>query len=987
MGISAFSTTDPANLAREFTKLGMQAIAVYGSTITGFLPLASIVAMDSLDSLEFARPVLKPIANVGLTTSAGDVAQRTALVRSFYDDPSNTNDLTGAGVRLGVISDSYDNNGAGPGSAAADIASGDLPGAGNPNGWTNPVTVLRDNVVGIDEGRAMLQIAHDVAPGAELVFANVADLAGMQSPQAFADNIRLMRDVGNVDIIVDDIAFPNEPFFMDGAVAQAVDDVVADGVTYISAAGNSSNDSYESSFRSSGVTENFTSGGITRSELLHDFDPGPAIDTRQRVTIPPGTTRFSFQWDDPFRTVAPASTGATRDFDIYLLTTSGTTISAGVLSTIGQDPVEVVGVNNTNPFFVGIDIVIALRNGANPGGFLKYVAFNSDAVITEFATNSPTSFGHANAVGAIAVGATAYYNTPEFGPAAPYAPPALNNFSALGGTNILFDTAGNRLVQPEIRNGVNVIGPDGGNTTFFGTDVIQDADALPNFFGTSAAAPHIAGLAALLLQLDPLLGPAGIENALELSAIDMDNPYTPGFDVGEDAATGAGFVDALGAIGIVQDTLQLVGLDPNEYILVNVTNDALDTNLDPNIIDVSPAAGNQVSLRSAVINANLVTSTQKTILVPNGNYNLTLASATENSGTNDLDITGNVTIVGAGPGATVIDASSLDAGVNSRIFDVRSGATLNLSRATVTGGSVLTDSGGAFLVLSGAALNLDQVSVVGNRAANGGAIRLSNNGSALSITRSVFTDNTATASGGALAATNQVNIAIGSTIFAHDTAPVNPNLGLAGTGSLTNNGLNRIDNVSGAGAFFNQSAPFNDFIGPVDYVVTAVADTFNHANDAYALSLREAIDLANADVPVNEIWLPAWVFVLTRERLIMPDGIDGSNATDIDVAWGDLDIRESLIVRGVNGQSTVKWRTGIVDAVFDLLGDYNGDGIANGVDNGSVGTEDYTIWRNTLGSTTNLIADGNDNGIVDQNDWNIWNSHYGNTLVTDGVVL
>ena len=75
MGISAFSTTDPANLAREFTKLGMQAIAVYGSTITGFLPLASIVAMDSLDSLEFARPVLKPIANVGLTTSAGDVAR------------------------------------------------------------------------------------------------------------------------------------------------------------------------------------------------------------------------------------------------------------------------------------------------------------------------------------------------------------------------------------------------------------------------------------------------------------------------------------------------------------------------------------------------------------------------------------------------------------------------------------------------------------------------------------------------------------------------------------------------------------------------------------------------------------------------------------------------------------------------------------------------------------------------------------------------
>ncbi len=91
-------------------------------------------------------------------------------------------------------------------------------------------------------------------------------------------------------------------------------------------------------------------------------------------------------------------------------------------------------------------------------------------------------------------------------------------------------------------------------------------------------------------------------------------------------------------------------------------------------------------------------------------------------------------------------------------------------------------------------------------------------------------------------------------------------------------------------------------------------------------------------------------------------------------------------INSVNGLSKVGWRAGIVDAVFDLLGDYNGDGLANGQDNGSVGTEDYSIWRNTFESTTNLIADGNDNGIVDQADWQIWKSGFGNTLLLDGVI-
>jgi len=131
-----------------------------------------------------------------------------------------------------------------------------------------------------------------------------------------------------------------------------------------------------------------------------------------------------------------------------------------------------------------------------------------------------------------------------------------------------------------------------------------------------------------------------------------------------------------------------------------------------------------------------------------------------------------------------------------------------------------------------------------------------------------------------------------------------------------------------------------DYLGTPTYVVTSVADTFNHADDLEALSLREAVDLANNASTPAEIWLPAWRFQLTRDR--------GSNATDIDVAYGDLDVKKSMTIRGVADRTHVEWKPGIVDKVFDLLGDGNNDGQA---DYNSVSSADYTIWQDQNGST------------------------------------
>src|SRR5690349_6966811 len=110
--------------------------------------------------------------------SEGNTQLKAGAARTQFD-------VDGGGVKVGVMSDSYDTNAGASTHAAGDVATGDLPGPGNPCGRTNPVQVLDDSFAGtrIDEGRAMLQIVHDIAPGSPLAFATASI-----SQTSFADN-------------------------------------------------------------------------------------------------------------------------------------------------------------------------------------------------------------------------------------------------------------------------------------------------------------------------------------------------------------------------------------------------------------------------------------------------------------------------------------------------------------------------------------------------------------------------------------------------------------------------------------------------------------------------------------------------------------------------------------------------------------------------------------------------------------------------------
>jgi len=499
---------DTADLRRALLALGMRDIQVYGRVLSGRLPVTALAAAAALDSLRLARPAAA-MTRAGSVTSQGDAAILADSARATFG-------VDGTGITVGTLSDSYDCLGG----AAAGVASGDLPAG---------VTLLQEETgcgSGTDEGRAMMEIVHDVAPGADQAFYSAFNgLAG------FANGIVQLATVANADVINDDVIYFAEPMFQDGIVAQAVDTVKNMGVAYFSAAGNAARDSYEDSFRDSGIP------GYAAGSTRHDFDSGAGTDSLQQVTIPAGTQVIVvLQWDDPYYSVSGAP-GADTDMDILLYSKQGVALAGGISANIGGDPVEILGyVTPGAPGGPAKQYQIAIDHVAGPApSKIKYVFFGN-MTVDEFATDSGTSYGHPMAAGARAVGAARYDATPAFG----ISPPQLEYFSSAGGIEILFDTSGN--ATSELRQKPEIVAPDGGDTTFFGFDYEGNGD--PNFFGTSAAAPHAAGLAALVRQLDPSLSPDQVYSTLESTAIDMGV-------AGIDSDSGHGLIQASVALNSI----------------------------------------------------------------------------------------------------------------------------------------------------------------------------------------------------------------------------------------------------------------------------------------------------------------------------------------------------------------------------------------------------------------------------------------------------
>ncbi len=484
----------------------------------------------------------------GSVISEGVTQLQVAAARSAYG-------VDGGGVTVGVLSDSYDRAAGSATDAGEDVASGDLPGPANSCGDEKvPVTVLEDFSGGgaSDEGRAMLQIVHDVAPAAELAFATA-----FLSEISFAQNIEALASPGGAgaDVIVDDVIWLEEPFFQDGPIAVAVDEVAADGVPYFSSAGNNN------LFEGSNEIASWEAPSFRDSlscppavDLLlplgaghcMDFDPSLAVtDSTFGITVSAGATlTLDLQWAEPWF-------GVETDLDAYLLDAGGNVIAAAEddnVAPANQRPVELPQWENTSGTSKTVRLAInRCATDCNPAAsptatpVLKFALLQNGAGVTatEYPTSGegdtvgPTIFGHAAASGAVAVAAIHYASSAQPEKFSSRGP-VVHHFEPVDGT-----TAAPPLASPETIAKPEVTATDCGETTFFG--FFAGGEEAWRFCGTSAAAPHAAGVAAL--QLDAAESPLTVDevrDAQTATAVPI-GAFGPN-------AVGAGLLDADGAI-------------------------------------------------------------------------------------------------------------------------------------------------------------------------------------------------------------------------------------------------------------------------------------------------------------------------------------------------------------------------------------------------------------------------------------------------------
>ncbi len=404
--------------------------------------------------------------NAGESITKGDIIVRSSGLRDFYG-------VTGKQIRVGVIAD-------GVSSLEESQEGGELP-----------EVIVLDPGTG-DEGTAMLEIIHDIAPDAALYFHSYGG-----NTTRFIEAVHALSDAG-CRIICDDLCFFSQPMFEDGEVTQAVSGVVQkNDLIYVTVAGNFAQNHYQ------GIIRPVYNASFDR--ILHDFNGNG--ETSIPITLPPQTTMLvTMQWDDPWN--EPIHD---HDLLIWEKETGISLVSGENKIEFPNNPFEHAMLENNTDLPVSVFLQVALDISTDATGTIKLFirGLSPDAVTSDsFSNPTGTIFGHAAGEDLITVGSVSAdaYNI-------------ISPDSSQGPVLI-------RYPEQVVRKKPDICAP---------TNVqISGAGRFPETFpGTSAAAPHVAGVIAQVWSAFPDKSSATIREAIVTGATDLgENGWDPVYGYG-----------------------------------------------------------------------------------------------------------------------------------------------------------------------------------------------------------------------------------------------------------------------------------------------------------------------------------------------------------------------------------------------------------------------------------------------------------------------
>ena len=466
-------TVTPA-LVRAIARAGGTVVSSH-SELGALRAWVPVLRLESLAARPDVRWIEPPALIETSVTTMGDSDHLANFARGLFA-------ADGSGVKICAISD-----------GVANLASvqelGELPA----------VDVLPGQEGSGSEGTALLEIINDLAPGAALGFASAS--GGLIQ---FSINVRNLRFQAGCDVIVDDVGIDLSPSFQDGDIARAVNDVTANGAIYLTSAGNSgglgrnspaalpgSAAAYENDFR--GVITDVGQGPV----LANDFGGGVTLNR-----IAEDATSFVLEWSD-------AQLRSGNDYDLFMLVRNPDgTLSIDAMSNSNQTGTQSPRERIRSPMTdddTGKLLMVTRRDGSQDR-FIRLAAFGTGVrgLRGRLAIGTVGAIaGHQGANSAITVAAARASGDLNM----PFPTRTIEPFSSQGPRRIFFTPDGTPLTPGNFSStgGLvlpkpDVVGADGVATRTFDN---PNTPANELFFGTSAAAPHIAAIVGLALSAVP----------------------------------------------------------------------------------------------------------------------------------------------------------------------------------------------------------------------------------------------------------------------------------------------------------------------------------------------------------------------------------------------------------------------------------------------------------------------------------------------------